>query len=265
MLVKAITLTTDFGLDDWFVGTMKGVIHGVASRSPILDITHGVPRGDVRAGAFALAAAYHFFPRGTIHVAVVDPGVGGQRAAIAVRTVNYLFVGPDNGVLSWALARERAKEIRRLENERFFLKPLSQTFHGRDVFAPVAAHLARGLSLRRLGPLRKDWVRLEWPVPSTGDDELRGEVIYIDRFGNAITTIAREHLERWPGDQWRVSVPGRPRLPVVDCYAAVAPGHSAGIIGSSGLLEIAVNGGSAAETLDLKVGDAVKVRARKRR
>lgn len=258
--MKPITLTTDFGLQDWFVGTMKGVIQGIAPNAPVFDLTHGVPRGDFRAGAFALAAAYRFFPRGTIHVAVVDPGVGSERAAIAVRTADYLFVGPDNGVLSWALARERLREVRRLENDRLFLKPVSQTFHGRDVFAPVAAHLARGLAFRRLGPATKDFVRLKWPTSGPTGSRIRGEVIYLDVFGNAITTVAREHLDRHPRARWRLSVAGEQILPVVNCYSAIPAGRAAGIIGSSGWLEIAVYRGSAVQALGLKIGDPVELR-----
>src|SRR5438034_5870447 len=129
--MQIITLTTDFGLADWFVGTMKGIIVGVNPRGSIIDITHDISPGDIRAGAFALAASCRFFPKGTIHVAVVDPGVGSHRKAIAVQTANYFFVGPDNGVLSWALRQEKIKTIRALENEKYFLHPVSSTFHGR--------------------------------------------------------------------------------------------------------------------------------------
>lgn len=137
--MNIITLTTDFGLADWFVGSMKGVILGINPQARIVDITHDVPAGDIRAGAFALLASYRCFPRNTVHVAVVDPGVGSERAAIAVRTEEYFFVGPDNGVLSFALAHENVQEVRHLQNEMLFRTPVSNTFHGRDIFAPVAA------------------------------------------------------------------------------------------------------------------------------
>src|SRR5262245_4734331 len=143
--MHVITLTTDFGTRDWFAGTMKGVILGINPRATIVDLTHGIPAGDVRTGAFALAAGYRFFPKGTVHVAVVDPGVGGKRGALAVQTANYFFVGPDNGVLSFALRDEKIKAIYRLENRELFMKAVSHTFHGRDVFAPVAAYLSRGI------------------------------------------------------------------------------------------------------------------------
>ena len=187
--MSVITLTTDFGTSDWFVGTMKGVIAGIAPKATIIDLTHDLPPGDIRGGAFALAASYRFFPKGTVHVAVVDPGVGSRRKAIAVQTAKGFFVGPDNGVLSWALVKEKAKAVHALENEAYFLKPVSQTFHGRDVFAPVAAHLSRGVPIKKLGPALKDFVRLDWPEPRRQRGGIEGEVVYIDRFGNAITNL----------------------------------------------------------------------------
>src|SRR5262249_52467868 len=156
---------TDFGLADWFVGSMKGVILSINPRARIVDITHDIAPGETRAAAFALMASYRFFPAGTVHVAVVDPGVGSARKAIAVRTANYFFVGPDNGVLSWALRSERVNAIHRLENAAYMLQPISHTFHGRDIFAAVAAHLASGVEPRKFGRATKDFDRLLWPVP----------------------------------------------------------------------------------------------------
>src|SRR6185437_8130238 len=158
--MNIITLTTDFGLADWFAATMKGVILSIQPDAHIVDMTHDIRPGDIRAGAFALAAGCRFFPKATIHVAVVDPGVGSERRAIAVRTSDYFFVGPDNGVLSLALAGENIKAIHRITNERLFRHPISNTFHGRDIFAPVAGHLSKGLPVRRLGPAMKSFVRL---------------------------------------------------------------------------------------------------------
>ena len=154
---RIITLTTDFGTKDWFVGSMKGVILGIQPEVLVVDITHDVSSGDIRGGAFALAASYSFFARGTIHLAVVDPGVGSDRAAIAVQTADYLFIGPDNGVLSWALRQESIKSIRKLENEKLFLRSISHTFHGRDIFAPVAAHLSKGWPSRNWARPSRSW------------------------------------------------------------------------------------------------------------
>ena len=187
--MQLITLTTDFGLTDWFVGTMKGVILGIAPRATIVDITHQIPAGDIRSGAFALLGSYRFFPKGSVHVAVIDPGVGSERKAIVAETDNYFFIGPDNGVLSWTLPKERIKTIRALENEHYFLHLISGTFHGRDIFAPVAAHLASGVPTRKLGPVSKGFMRLPWPEPKRARNRIEGEIVYIDRFGNAITNL----------------------------------------------------------------------------
>jgi hypothetical protein len=258
--VHIVTLTTDFGTADWFVGTMKGVILSIAPRAKIVDITHEIPGGDIRAGAFALAASYRFFPRKAIHIAVVDPGVGSRRTAIAVQTADYFFIGPDNGVLSLALAKERIKSIHRLTNKKFFLQPVRQTFHGRDVFAPVAAHLSEGVALRKFGPEQKYFTRLDWSGPRQNRGTIQGEVVYIDRFGNAITNITGELLAQLKPSSLRVFVQQKRLCPVKDFYQAVPVGKAVGVIGSSGFLEIAVNGGSAAQEFSLKIGDAVAVR-----
>ena len=255
--MSIITLTTDFGLTDWFAGTMKGVILGINPRAHLVDITHGVPGGDIRAGAFALAASYRYFQRGTIHVAVVDPGVGSDRRAIAVQTANGVFVGPDNGVLSLAVAREKVESIRRLENARYFLHAVSRSFHGRDIFAPVAAHLSKGLAAAELGPAPADMVMLDWPKPEKGPASIRGEVIYLDRFGNAITNIGNDLLSL--GGAASLCVRKKFRVPLKPFYQAVPPGHAVALPGSSGFLEVAVNGGSAAVKLGIKVGSAVAV------
>jgi S-adenosylmethionine hydrolase len=254
-----ITLTTDFGLNDWFVGTMRGVILGVAPRTSVVDITHGTPSGDIRAGAFVLAAAYRYFPRRTIHVAVIDPGVGGSRAGIVVQTADYFFVAPDNGVLSLALSRERIKAVRRLQNEAYFLQPVSRTFHGRDVFARVAAHLSRGVPPSRLGPTQSDFVRLSWPSPKRERNAVKGEIVYIDGFGNAITNIPTEQSGQPQTHQ--VSVRGQTACPVKHCYEEAEAGQLTAISGSSDFLELAVRNGSAARVFRLKVGDPVTVRS----
>jgi S-adenosyl-L-methionine hydrolase (adenosine-forming) len=250
-----ITLTTDFGTRDWFVGSMKGVILGVNPQITIVDITHEIPAGDIRAGAFALAASCRCFPRLTVHVVVVDPGVGSSRAAIVVRTTDYFFVGPDNGVMSLALSQENVLEIRRIENETFLRQPVSGTFHGRDVFAPVAARLTQGVMLDAIGGKLPDYVRLEWVQPKAVGGLLRGEIIHIDRFGNCITNIGAA-----------VKVTGKVRVAgTVECefrraYSEVAPNQPVALIGSTGFLEIAVNGGHAAQLLGLKIGDPVELK-----
>jgi len=254
--MSIITLTSDFGAADWFVGAMKGVILGIAPTAVIVDISHGIASGDVRAGAFALAASCRFFPRRAIHVAIVDPGVGSRRGAIAVHTADYVFVGPDNGVLSLALRGEAIKSIHRLENQRLFLKPVSRTFHGRDIFAPVAAHLSQGTPCEELGPARRDFQKLDWPRPGKHQGGWRGEVVFIDHFGNAITNIRNEWLDL---PEASISFRGKTLCPLGPFYQSVAAGRPLAVPGSSGFLEIAINGGSAAQKLGLQVGSAIAV------
>lgn len=239
--MNVITLTTDFGLHDWFVGSMKGVILGIAPAVRVVDITHEIPAGEVRAGAFALAVSYRCFPVGTVHVAVVDPGVGSARPAIVARTPHGFFVGPDNGVLSWALREEAVQEVRRIDNTAWMRQPVSRTFHGRDVFAPVAARLAQGAAVQEIGPAVNDYVRLPWPA--------RPEVLHVDRFGNAITS-----LREIPA---RLTVAGRP-LRIVEFYQQGRPGEPVALMGSSGFLEIAICGGHAAAALGLQVGTPIE-------
>ena len=257
--MQIITLTTDFGTRDWFVGTMKGVLLGINPHAAIVDVTHEVPPGDVRTGAFCLMAACRYFPKGTVHVTVVDPGVGSQRRAIAVQTENYVFVGPDNGVLSWALARENIKAIRQLENSKCFLKTVSRTFHGRDIFAPMAAYLSRGLQFKQLGRKLADYVRLPWPEPKHCCNEIRGEVVHIDHFGNVITNIGTGLVAGVRQGVCEVIGKRKVRCSLGAFYDAVPVNSPVAVMGSSGFLEIAVNGGSAAQRFALKIGDAVMV------
>jgi len=257
--VSVITLTTDFGTQDWFVGTMKGVILGIHPQAKPVDITHEIAPGDIRAGAFALMAVAPYFPKGTIHVAVVDPGVGSQRSAIAVKTRRAIFIGPDNGVLTWALRQESIVELRLITNDKFLLHPLSRTFHGRDIFAPTAAHLSAGKKFNQVGPKINDWVKLPWPAPQQSEKFLTGEIIHIDRFGNAITNLAQDLLREAEWAMASIIVKRHKLGPPQDCYAAGQPGQAMTTLSSAGFLEIAVNGSSAANQLKLKRGDAVKV------
>lgn len=263
--MRWISLTTDFGTQDWFAGVLKGVIARLAPKARVIDLTHQIAPGDVRAGALALAAGAPYFPKGTIHVAIVDPGVGSQRRAIAVETDNYIYVGPDNGVISWALAVERVHSIHELSDESYWLQPLSRTFHGRDLFAPVAAHLARGVPVRKLGPSRREYVQLDWPLPKKLTNGIQGEVVYVDRFGNAVTNLVANLVEPDPGKKWE-AVGSAPRwsCPVGAYYQAVSPGKAVALPGSTGLLEIAINGGSAEKVLGLKVGSMVVLRKKKK-
>jgi S-adenosylmethionine hydrolase len=249
-----ITLITDFGTTDWFVGSMKGVMLGINPQATLVDITHGIPAGEVRAGAFALAASYRSFPRLTVHCAVVDPGVGSHRAAIVVRTADYFFVGPDNGLLSLAVAQEKVLEMRRVENQSLLRQPVSDTFQGRDVFAPVAARLTQGTLFDSFGPPAGDYVKLDWAQSKVVGGLLRGEIIYIDRFGNCVTNIGTVPKTS------KLRVAGRIECGVGRIYQDVATGQPIALPGSTGFLEICVNSGHAAQVLGLKVGDVVEVR-----
>ena len=230
--MRTVTLTTDFGTSDWFVGTMKGVILRLAPETTVVDLAHGLAAGDIRAGAFALMSGCPFFPKGTVHVAVVDPGVGSARRAIVVQTANYHFVGPDNGVLSFALRREKIRAIHQLANEAFFLKPVSRTFHGRDIFAPVAAHLSRGLSIKRLGPPVDNLVRLDWPQPSrVSAGCVQGEIVCSDRFGNLITNLDEQCLGQLNRAEAEVFT-GRRRLGGIrEFYQSVPAGQIVAVFG----------------------------------
>ena len=256
--IAVVTLLTDFGPKDWFVGTMKGVILGICSNAQIIDVTHEVSPGDVRAAAFVLAGGYSYFPRRTVHVAVIDPGVGSSRPAIVARTTKYFFVGPDNGVLSLALRREKIVAIHRLENRRYFLPDLSHTFHGRDVFAPVAAHLGNGVSPARFGPACDDFEKFSWPEPRKVEDGWRGEVVYVDRFGNAITNLGNDLISEGSAE-WSLRFKSGRNCPVRSCYQAVPAGGVVAVPGSCGLIELAINGGSASRKLGLKVGAKVEL------
>jgi S-adenosylmethionine hydrolase len=253
-----ITLLTDFGLQDYFVGAMKGVVLSINSSAIIVDITHDIPPQDVRAGAFNLLAVYRDFPAGTIHVAVVDPGVGSARKGIVIDCAGQLFVGPDNGLFSWICAREKSFRAVELSNEKFFRNPVSRTFHGRDIFAPVAAALSSGVAIAEFGQVIDDLVRLEGLVSATTDDgSIEATIIHIDRFGNCITNLTREHF----GSGARLVVNDRE----VSAFRAFFADGEANrddlfcFFGSAGFLEIAIQNSSAAKILGARRGDRVIV------
>ncbi len=252
-----ITLTTDFGTSDPWVGIMKGVI---ASRAPgiaVIDVTHGIPPQDVLAGALVLRHAVPYFPRDAVHVAVVDPGVGTTRRALCVVTDRGLLVGPDNGLLS--LVEGDVRRIVELTDERFFLSPRSATFHGRDVFAPVAAALATGTEPAALGPTVSRMERLDVPRPVSAGDGLRGQVIYVDRFGNLTTNVTETDLRAFPRSDLCISIAEARLRGVAVSYGAVSRGQAVAVVNSWGLLEIAVRDGSAITSLGAQVGDPVSV------
>ena len=265
-----ITLLTDFGTADYFVGALKGAILSVNRRAQIVDITHEIPAHDIEAGAFTLLAAYSSFPPQTIHVAVVDPGVGSARRPVLVEAHGHFFVGPDNGLFSY-VCDSSAGEARayHLTNEKYFRSPVSQTFHGRDIFAPVAAALSRNVPPAGFGELIDgDIVRLAPLTPvRAGEGAWSARIIHIDRFGNLITNISRRELaaaELAAGA--KLEIGGREIVSFRQSYAEEsdrAEDELFAIWGSAGLLEIAANRASAAQLLDAARGQLVRVVSRK--
>lgn len=253
-----VTLTTDFGLRDPYVAEMKGVILGLTGSVHLIDVTHDVPRHDITEGALALEAVAPFFPAGTIHLAVVDPGVGTARRGIAIAAGGQVFVGPDNGLFTPFLADDwRAFELASPDHR---LTTVSRTFHGRDVFAPAAAHIARGLALERLGPPVTDPVRLAWPRARKLAGTVAGTVVHVDRFGNLVTSIPADAVEALPPGAM-IRVAGRV-VPLVGTYADLAPGRAGALVGSRNRLEIAVREGSAAARLGARRGTPVVISRR---
>ncbi len=249
---KVITLTTDFGQLDSYVGTMKGVILSIAPEAKLVDISHQVPPGDIDEAAFLLKGAVPYFPPGSVHLAVVDPGVGTSRRPIIVATKTQLLVGPDNGILSDFLHDACAYHLNR---EEFFLDRTSNTFHGRDIFAPVAAHLCRGIRPEEIGDPVQDPVRIERASPEIKKNRIIGKVIHIDRFGNLVTNIPEELLPKNPV----IRIAGREIRGLVSAYSAGKKAGPIAIIGSFCLLEISVPKDNAAGKLKARKGQTVQV------
>jgi S-adenosylmethionine hydrolase len=272
-----LTLLTDFGIEDEYVGVMKGVILSIAPHVRLVDLSHQIPPQDVRRAALLLSNAAPFFPPDTVHLAVVDPGVGTERRPLAIRTPVGTFVGPDNGLFSYVLAEVPHWVAVELRNPAYWLPRPSFTFHGRDIFAPTAAHLAAGAPLESLGPRVTDLKALPLPRLEMGDRWLEGEVLYADRFGNLVTSIGRFGWERdhlvlvpafssaaslrraFPAATVRVVAAGLELQGVRRTYGEVPAGTALALIGSHSFLEIAVREGNAAEQLGLQVGGRVQL------
>jgi S-adenosyl-L-methionine hydrolase (adenosine-forming) len=259
--VRLISLLTDFGLNDYFVGAMKGVILSVNPDVRIVDITHDIPPQDIQAGAFNLMSCYQDFPAETIHVAVVDPGVGSARRPILIECAGQLFIGPDNGIFSWICEREGDYRAFRLTNESFFHHPVSATFHGRDIFAPVAAALSKGEAVTAFGDAIEDLVTLDSIQPRIVDDELiEARIIYIDRFGNCVTNLTAGML----GDdlsRLRLEINGRSITSFRRYFAEQTDRQNEifCLLGSAGFVEIVAQNASAAKTLAVRRGQRVRL------
>jgi S-adenosylmethionine hydrolase len=264
--MSIITLLTDFGLNDEYVGTMKGVILSVNPFATIIDITHNIDPHDIIQAAFTIKSSYKFFPKGTVHVVIVDPGVGGSRAIIAIEMAGHIFIAPDNGILTLLVEEGNIVEIIRVDNKKFFLKSISQTFHGRDIFAPVSGHISSGTKINNIGtPINKnELVKLSIPEPEISNKgELVGAIVSIDHFGNLITNIDSNCLRNFcrpdAGKKPEIRIGNSKITDLSKSYEDNGSNSPLVIIGSRGYLEIAINCGSAKDYFKAKKGDTITV------
>jgi len=254
-----ITLMTDFGYQDAFVGVMKGVIAGINPKAQEVDLTHGIPAQDVMAAALILRHAVGYFPRGTIHVAVVDPDVGSARKPLLIEADGNYFIGPDNGIFSLTMEGKTPSRIVHLSNPAYHLQPTSRTFHGRDIFAPVAAHLSLGVPPAEFGESQNSFVRLALPKTVRRDREIDGEILYIDGYGNLFTNVSEHDLTGLPSSGLAIAL-GPVRVKgLAPSYASAGAGDFIAVINSWGLLEISVYKESAQRLSGAKIGDRVRI------
>jgi S-adenosylmethionine hydrolase len=258
-----VTLTTDFGISDHFVGTIKGVILEINPEAEIIDISHSVKAFDVLDGALAIAQAYSYFPASTVHLVVVDPGVGTARRPIILSTERHHFVAPDNGVLSLIYGREERVHVRHVTAQHYFLQPISNTFHGRDIFAPVASYLSKGVDSEKFGDEITDYVKFNAPKPKPVDQQtLKGVVLKADRFGNLITNITPQDAPMLFGENpapFKIVIGKHEITDVKTSYAEGEPGEVFAILNSMGYLEIAANRAPAAQIVGTAKGTEVSI------
>jgi len=254
MKTKFVAFLTDFGTADPFVSVMKGIVLSRAPKAAILDITHEIPAQDIHMASFYLMSSMNYMPAGTLFICVVDPTVGTKRKIIWARTKNYQFIAPDNGLISWIEQNEPIKEVRYVENSKLFLKNVSSTFHGRDIMAPVGGEIANGLKEEEIGPLTSEYVNRPFPNPVKSGNRIRGQIIAIDHFGNAISNIR--------GGTYRedntFSIADRLIRGVQNTYASVNSGEPLALNGSFGFLEFSIRNGNFAKTFDIKIGSKLE-------
>ena len=267
--MSIITLLTDFGAKDEFVGVMKGVILSINPSAIVVDITHFIDPQNLKQGMYIIPHVYPYFPKGTVHVIVVDPGVGGDRKIIALKKNDHIFIAPDNGILTLLMDDGEVEAVVRVDNTDYFLHPVSNTFHGRDIFAPVSAHLSKGVKMASVGtPVNLSALsRLPVSHPHVSEDgNLTGHIIHVDRFGNLITNIRKHHLRAFPRYENGADVDihiERTRIHTIsDTYGNAAPGEPVAVFGSRGYLEISVNCGNASKRLNVKEGETVSISMR---
>lgn len=253
-----ITLTTDLGVSDWYVGSMKGVITSICPDTTIVDITHKIPRHSIETAAFVILMCYQWFPAGTVHIILVDPGVGTKRKAVLLETDKHIFLAPDNGVLTHILDKD-TKKAYEITNAKLMLPNISKTFHGRDIFAPVAAHLVKGVPTHQVGPElpKENLVQLKMVKPVAGENHLEGAVIHIDTFGNIITNMPGEWIEKVGEKPLLIHKSKKYSLRCVETYN----NHSGLLllVGSHNHLEVAIAKGNAAEKIGAKVGEPCRI------
>jgi len=258
-----ITLTTDFGLTEHYVGAMKGVIYSINPTVQLVDITNAVQSFDILDGAIAISQAYSYFPKDTVHVVVVDPGVGGARRPIIANAGQYLFVAPDNGVLSLVYEREERVAVRHITSEHYFHQPVSNTFHGRDIFAPVAAYLSKGVDASKFGDEITDFVRFAAPRPkAVSDKQWKGIVLKTDKFGNLVTNFTPKDVPQifdGSANAFKISVGKAEVTKLCSSYSQGAQGELFAILGSAGFLEISANKGAASRLAGADKGSEVAV------
>jgi len=256
-----ITLTTDFGLRDPYVAEIKAVILSISPDALIVDISHEIEKFNVKMGAYILAVTAPYFPKDTIHVAIVDPTVGGKRRPILIQSKHGYFIGPDNGLLALAVTKQGIKHVYQISNKRFMLPKISNTFHGRDIFAPAAANLANGIAPKEFGPEIRRIVMQRFAKIVKKNNSLVGEVLHVDDFGNVITNFGETELEQL-GDNTNIDIKLRNRrlkLKFCKTYSDIKPQKPLAIIGSHNFLEISINQGNAAETFKIREGDKITI------
>ncbi|RLA92656.1 MAG: hypothetical protein DRG69_08490 [Deltaproteobacteria bacterium] len=259
--MRTVAILTDFGTRDNYVGLIKGVILSITKNVNIVDITHEVSPASIEEGAFLLWKSYRYFPEGTVFLVVVDPGVGSKRRGICIKTKRYFFVGPDNGVLSIAAGEDGIRGIYSLEERRFFLKNISSTFHGRDIFAPVAAHISSGVEVYYLGPKITHLKKISLPSPSIRGNTLEGEVIYIDRFGNLVTNISPSLFESFlEGRKFQARIGKRTFVTLCRYYEQGGKTRPFFITGSFSFMEVSLRQGSASRYFKARRGSKVFVK-----
>ena len=261
MPARIVTLLTDFGVTDFYVGAMKGVILGVNPEAQIADISHNITQFDILDAGFTLSKAYSYFPTGTVHMVVVDPGVGTQRRPIVVRGDNHYFLAPDNGVLSFIYPEQEMLEVREITAEHYFRSPVSNTFHGRDIFAAVAGWLSKGVEAEKFGDPIEDYVKLSVPIAQkVSEKQWKAVTMKIDRFGSVITNLGPEDcpaLFADPTPGFRITINGKAVTKLCKTYSEGQKGEVFAILGSSGQLEISANRAAAAQALGAKRGTEV--------